>query len=59
MLGSADLLTPFDEAGNTYGTAMTAGMERGIEAGGPQLRSSAERTVTGTFSTPFDVTAIT
>lgn len=57
MLGSADLLTPFDEAGNTYGTAMTAGMERGIEAGGPQLRSSAERTVTGTFSTPFDVTA--
>ncbi len=51
---NTDLLS---EAGTAYGAAMNTGLKEEILAGGPQLRSSAERTVTGTFSTPFDVTA--
>lgn len=57
MMDSQEMLAPYSKAGNTYGTAMTAGIQEGIEAGSPQLRSSAEHVVTSTFNTPFSVTA--
>ncbi len=57
MLGSNDMLSPFTEIGTTYGTTLTTGMQEGIEAGSPQLRTSAESTITNAFSTPFSVTA--
>ncbi len=51
---NTDLLS---EAGTAYGAAMNTGLKEEILAGGPQLRSSAERAVQSAFRTPFDVTA--
>lgn len=57
MMGSQEMLAPYSKAGNTYGAAMTTGIQEGIESGSPQLRSSAEHVVASTFHTPFNVTA--
>ncbi len=57
MMDSQEMLSPYSKAGNTYGTTMTTGIQQGIEAGSPQLRSSAEHAVTNAFNTPFSVTA--
>lgn len=57
MMDSTEMLAPYSKAGNAYGTTVTAGIQEGIEAGSPQLRSSAEHVVTNAFNTPFSVTA--
>lgn len=57
MLNSQDMLAPFMQAGNAYGATMATGIQGGIEAGSPQIRSSADNTVTNAFASPFAVTA--
>ena len=57
LLNSQDMLAPFMQAGNAYGATMATGIQGGIEAGSPQIRSSADNTVTNAFASPFAVTA--
>lgn len=50
-------LAPFSTAGLQYGNTMTTGMQNGITAGSPLLRTSAESAVSTAFLNPFSVSA--
>lgn len=57
MLNEPSMISPFSEAGNTYGKSVTDGVTEGISSNAGSMRTAAESTIANAFANPFSVTA--